>query len=189
VRGRAADRQPDGAHAGRRSPHKAPPARDVLCRPSVAGLGIHAQLLVKKGQLLVKLAPCLHEFIESRPPLGVGDAVVRSRLRFEAARSGDHKNVALPRGIVPSRGPCPLSRRRPRGGTGRVEVVDVGCHRVVREDGLSTGVHHGVTLHELPPRPAAHLCVGLGPNMLMMMSSEKPRTKASRLAAPVRILG
>jgi hypothetical protein len=47
---------------------------DVLCRPSVMGLGIHAQLLVKKGQLLVELVPGLREFIESRPPLGVGDA-------------------------------------------------------------------------------------------------------------------
>jgi hypothetical protein len=27
--------------------------RDILCRPPVAGLGIHAQILVKKGQLLV----------------------------------------------------------------------------------------------------------------------------------------
>jgi hypothetical protein len=32
-------------------------------------------------------------------------------------------------------------------------------------------------------------CVGLGPNMLMMISFEKPQTKASRLAAPVRTLG
>jgi hypothetical protein len=31
-----------------------------------------------------------------------------------------------------------------------VQVVDVGCHRVVREAGLSTGVHRGVLLHELP---------------------------------------
>jgi hypothetical protein len=49
-----------------------------------------------------------------------------------------------------SRGPCPLSRRRPRGGTGHAEVVDVGRHRVVREAGLSMGVHRGVPLHELP---------------------------------------
>jgi hypothetical protein len=54
--------------------------RDVLCRLSVAGLGIHAQILVKKGQLLVDLAPCLREFVEPRPPLGVGGAVARSRL-------------------------------------------------------------------------------------------------------------
>jgi hypothetical protein len=38
------------------------------------GLGIHAQLLVKKGQLLVELAPGLREFVESRLPLGVGNA-------------------------------------------------------------------------------------------------------------------
>jgi hypothetical protein len=48
--------------------------RTVLCRSSVAGLGIHAQLLVNKGQLLVELASRLREFIESRPPLGVGGA-------------------------------------------------------------------------------------------------------------------
>jgi hypothetical protein len=35
-------------------------------------------------------------------------------------------------------------------GAARAEVVDVGHHRVVREAGLSTGVHHGVPLHELP---------------------------------------
>jgi hypothetical protein len=44
----------------------------------------------------------------------------------------------------------PSSRRRPRGSAGRAEVVDVGRHRVVREAGLSTGVHRGVPLHELP---------------------------------------
>jgi hypothetical protein len=59
--------------------------RDVLCRPSVAGLGTHAQLLVKKGQLLVELAPHLRELVEPRPPLGVGGAVARSWLRFRAA--------------------------------------------------------------------------------------------------------
>jgi hypothetical protein len=32
-------------------------------------------------------------------------------------------------------------------------------------------------------------CVGLGPNMSTMISSEKPRTKASHPAAPVRTLG
>jgi hypothetical protein len=84
--------------------------------------------------------------------------VARSRFWFRAARRGGHTNVALPGGIVSSRGPCSPSRCRPRGGTGRAEVVDVGHHRVVREAGLSTGVHRGVTLHELPPRPAVRLC-------------------------------
>jgi hypothetical protein len=51
---------------------------DVLCRPSVARLGIHAQLLVKKVQLLVELAPHLRELVEPRPPLGVGGAVAQS---------------------------------------------------------------------------------------------------------------
>jgi hypothetical protein len=45
----------------------------------------------------------------------------------------------------------PPSRRRPRGSADRIEVVDVGCHQVVREVGLSTRVHCGVPLHELPP--------------------------------------
>jgi hypothetical protein len=48
--------------------------RDVMCGSSVAGLNIHAQLVVKKGYLLVELASPLCEFVESRPPLGVGDA-------------------------------------------------------------------------------------------------------------------
>jgi hypothetical protein len=48
--------------------------RNVLRRSSIAGLGIHAQLLVEKGQLLVELASHLCEFVESRPPLGVGSA-------------------------------------------------------------------------------------------------------------------
>jgi hypothetical protein len=59
---------------------------NVLCRSSVAGLGIHAHLLVKKGQLLVELAPRLCELIETRPPLGVGGAMAQSRLWFGAAR-------------------------------------------------------------------------------------------------------
>jgi hypothetical protein len=50
-----------------------------------------------------------------------------------------------------SRGPFPLNRRRPRGSAGREDDVNVGRHRVVREAGLSTGVHCGVPLHELPP--------------------------------------
>jgi hypothetical protein len=36
---------------------------DVLCRSSVVGLDIHAQLFVKKGQLLVELAPRLRELV------------------------------------------------------------------------------------------------------------------------------
>jgi hypothetical protein len=55
---------------------------------------------------------------------------------------------------------CPLSRRRPRGSAGRVEAVDVGRHRVVREAGLSTGVHCGVPLRELPPAQRS-ISVGL----------------------------
>jgi hypothetical protein len=38
---------------------------DVLCRLSVAGLDIHAQLLVK-SQLLFEMAPHLREFVEPR---------------------------------------------------------------------------------------------------------------------------
>jgi hypothetical protein len=76
--------------------------------------------------------------------------VARSWLQFEAARCRGHADVAFPRGVMLSHGPCPPSCRRPRGGAGRAEVVDVGRHRVVREVGLSTGVHHGVPLHEFP---------------------------------------
>jgi hypothetical protein len=39
-----------------------------------------------------------------------------------------------------------------------VQVVDVGCHRVVWEAWLSTGVHCGVPFHELPPKPAICPC-------------------------------
>jgi hypothetical protein len=123
---------------------------DVLCRSSVVGLGIHAQLLVKKGQLLVELAPHLRELVEPRPSPGVGGAVARSRLRFGAARCRGPADIAFSRGVMLSRGLCPLSRHRPRGGAGCAEVVDVARHRVVREAGLSTGVHRGVPLHELP---------------------------------------
>jgi hypothetical protein len=42
--------------------------------------------LVKKGQLLIKLAPCLRELVESRQPLGVDIVVARSQLWFGAAR-------------------------------------------------------------------------------------------------------
>jgi hypothetical protein len=107
--------------------------------------------LVKKGQLLIELAPRLCKLIEPHPPLGVGGTVVRSQLRFGAAQCGGHADVAFPRGVTPSHGPCPRSRRRPRGSAGCAEVVDVGRHRVVREAGLSTGVHRGVPLYELPP--------------------------------------
>jgi hypothetical protein len=50
------------------------PHEDVLCRSSVAGLDIHPQFLVKKGQLLVELVPHLRELVEPRPPLGVSGA-------------------------------------------------------------------------------------------------------------------
>jgi hypothetical protein len=36
---------------------------DILCRPSVTGLSVHPQLLVKKGQLLVELVPRLRELV------------------------------------------------------------------------------------------------------------------------------
>jgi hypothetical protein len=54
--------------------------RDILCRSSVTRLGVHPQLLVKKGQLLVELAPRLRELVEPRPSLGIGGAVARSWL-------------------------------------------------------------------------------------------------------------
>jgi hypothetical protein len=82
--------------------------------------------------------------------LGISNAVARCRLRFGAARCRGHANVALPCGVMLSRDSCPPSRRRSRVGADCVQVVDVGRHRVVREAGLSTGVHRGVSLHELP---------------------------------------
>jgi hypothetical protein len=138
-------------------PHTGPLLhRDVLCRLSVAGLSIHAQLLVKKGHVLVKLAPRLREFVKLRPPLGVGGTVARSRLRFGAARCGGHADVTFPRGVVTSRGPCSPSRRRPRSGAGRAEVIDIGRHQVVRKAGLSTG-YIAVYRSMNSPRPAACL--------------------------------
>jgi hypothetical protein len=58
---------------------------DVLFRLSVAGLRVHLQLLVKKGQLLVELALGLRELVEPCPSLGVGGAMARCWLRFRAA--------------------------------------------------------------------------------------------------------
>jgi hypothetical protein len=52
--------------------------------------------------------------------------VARNRLLFGTARCGGHAEVAFLCGIVPLRGSYPPSRRRPRGGAGLVEVVDVG---------------------------------------------------------------
>jgi hypothetical protein len=113
--------------------------RIILHRASIAGLGVHAKLLVYKGQLLVELASCLREFVELSPPLGVGVAVARSRFQFGTARCRGHTDIALPCGVAASRGPRPPSRHRPRGSTGRAETVDVGRHRVVQEAGLSRG--------------------------------------------------
>jgi hypothetical protein len=77
-------------------------------------------------------------------------SATRSWLRFGPARCRGHTDVAFPRGVMLSCGPRPPSHRRPRGGIGRAEVVDVGRHWVIREARLSMGVHHGVPLHELP---------------------------------------
>jgi hypothetical protein len=52
---------------------------------------------------------------------------------------------------VRPRGRCPPGRRSAGGGAGHAQVVDVGRDRIVREAGLSTEVHGGVPLHELPP--------------------------------------
>jgi hypothetical protein len=86
VRGCVAARQPDGAHAVAIPLTRLLLHEDVLCRSSVVGLSIHAQLLVKKSQLLVELAPRLYELVEPCPPLGVDGAVAQSRLRFGVAR-------------------------------------------------------------------------------------------------------
>jgi hypothetical protein len=42
----------------------------------VAGLGIHAELLVQKSMLLVELASCLREFVKPHTLLGVGVGVL-----------------------------------------------------------------------------------------------------------------
>jgi hypothetical protein len=44
-------------------------------------LGVHAELLVQDGLLLVELAPCLCKLVESRAPLVIGAAVARSWIR------------------------------------------------------------------------------------------------------------
>jgi hypothetical protein len=85
----------------------------------------------------------------------------------------------------------------------RAEIVDVGRHRVVREAGLSTGVHCGVPLHELPPAQR-FVSAGLEGEVGEVVGG-KPKTllrwvwpqhaeddvvrEASRPAAPVRTLG
>jgi hypothetical protein len=125
--------------------------RHALRRLSIAGLDIYAEFLLYKGQLLVELASCFCEFVAPRTPLGVGAAVAWCWLRFGAACRRGHTDVALSRGVVVSHGPCPSSRRRPRGSADHAEVVDVGRHWIVREDGLSTGVHCDVPFHELRP--------------------------------------
>jgi hypothetical protein len=129
--------------------------RNVLCRLSVVGLWVHSQLLVKDGQLFVELALGLREFVESRPSLGVGGVTTWCQLRVVAARSRSLADVALPRGVALPCGLYPLGRRSAGGSAGgsasRALIVDVGRHRVVWEAGLSTGVHCGVPILELPP--------------------------------------
>jgi hypothetical protein len=102
--------------------------RNVLRRLSIAGLGIHAELLAQKGQLLVELASRLREFVKPRTPLGIGATVARCWILLGAARRRGHADVALPRGVVSSRGSSPQGRRRPRGGANCAKVVDVGRH-------------------------------------------------------------
>jgi hypothetical protein len=93
--------------------------RDVLCKLSVAGLRVHPQLLVMKGQLLVALALGLRELVEPRPSLDVSGAVARCWLQFRAARCQVHADVALPRRVTLQRGPCPPSHH----GSGAAPVV------------------------------------------------------------------
>jgi hypothetical protein len=99
----------------------------------------------------------LREFVESRPSLGVYGAVTRHRLWVGTARSQRHVDVALARRVALPSGLYPPGRRRVRGGAGRAQAVDVGRHRIVREAGLSTVVHRGVPLHELPQASSSTL--------------------------------
>jgi hypothetical protein len=113
----------------------------------LAGLLLHRNV----RELLIGLVPGLRELVEPCPSLCVGSVVARCWLRFRAARCRGHANVALPRGVALPCGSCPPGRRRSGGSAVLAKVVDVGHHRVVREAELSTGVHRGVPLHELPP--------------------------------------
>jgi hypothetical protein len=162
-------------------------------------LWILPQLPVKDGQLLVELAPGFYELIESCPLLGVGGAMTRHWLWVGTARGRCHTNVALVRGVTRPRGQCFPGHRNAGGGIGRAQVVDVCRHRVVWEARLSTGIHGGVPLHKHPPSErlgSACLegevvevvggepkcsCVGFGPNMAMIVSSEKPQTVNTKI--------
>jgi hypothetical protein len=59
--------------------------RHALRMLSIARFGIHTELLLQKGQLLVEPAPCLRKLIKPSPLLGIGTTMARSRLRFGAA--------------------------------------------------------------------------------------------------------
>jgi hypothetical protein len=52
----------------------------ALRRLSITRLGICAEFLMQKGQLLIELAPCLRQFVESGPPLGIGTMMARCLL-------------------------------------------------------------------------------------------------------------
>jgi hypothetical protein len=52
--------------------------RHALCQWLLAWLDFHTELSMQKGQLLVELASCLREFVESRAQLIVSTAVARS---------------------------------------------------------------------------------------------------------------
>jgi hypothetical protein len=127
-----------------------------------------------EGQLLVELASRLREFVKPRTSLGIGAVVARCWLWLRAARRRGHADVALPHGVVTSRGLCRPSRCRPRGSADRAEVVDVSRHRVVWEAGLSTGVHCGVPLHELPPAQQS-ISAGLEGEVIEVVGGE-PKT-------------
>jgi hypothetical protein len=124
-----------------------------------------------------------------------------------AARGRCHTDEALVREITRKHLRFPPGCHGARGGVGRSQHVHVGRHRVVQKAWLSTGVHSSVPLHELPPGEwlgSASLegevgevvrgepkcsCIGFGPTMAMIVSSEKPRTNVTRPTPPVRTLG
>jgi hypothetical protein len=96
VRGRVAGRQPDGAHAGHHFPHGAPPAQGYLVQAV--------------GRVARHPCPALGEEGPSPRRASAELAPIRSCSRRRPRRR------CIPAWIMPSRGPCPLSHCRPRGG-------------------------------------------------------------------------
>jgi hypothetical protein len=105
---------------------------------------------VKNGQLLVELVLGLREFVKPHHRWASAawwrGAGSESELLKADATQTLHSRVGSH-----CRAVCVLRVIAGPEAAGRAQVVDVGRHRVVREAGLSMGVHRGTPLHELPP--------------------------------------